>query len=62
MRGAIPPLPQYTFMAWYSVKRKGTGIILPLPYYGGNTNACTFFSADTALKLAAWKTEKVMES
>jgi hypothetical protein len=22
MRGAIPPLPQYAFMAWYSVKKK----------------------------------------
>jgi len=25
MRGDIPPLPQYAFMAWCSVKRKGTG-------------------------------------
>jgi hypothetical protein len=23
MRGAIPPLPQYAFMAWYSVKEEG---------------------------------------
>jgi hypothetical protein len=22
MRGAIPPLPQYAFMAWFSVKKK----------------------------------------
>jgi hypothetical protein len=22
MHGAIPPLPQYTFMAWFSVKKK----------------------------------------
>jgi len=22
MRGAIPPLPQYAFMAWCSVKKK----------------------------------------
>jgi len=22
MRGAIPPLPQYTFIAWCSVKKK----------------------------------------
>jgi len=25
MRGAIPPLPQYTFMAWSSVKKKAQG-------------------------------------
>jgi len=33
MRGAIPPLPHYTFMAWCSVK-KNTGSTLPfnLPY------------------------------
>jgi hypothetical protein len=31
MRGAIPPLPQYAFMAWCSVK-KGTGRTLPLPF------------------------------
>jgi hypothetical protein len=23
MRGALPPLPQYAFMAWYSVKAQG---------------------------------------
>jgi hypothetical protein len=23
MRGAIPPLPQYAFMAWFSVKAQG---------------------------------------
>jgi hypothetical protein len=30
MSGAIPPLTQYAFMAWCSVKRS-TGIALPLP-------------------------------
>jgi hypothetical protein len=30
MRGAIPPLPQYAFMAWCSVKSIGT--TLPLPW------------------------------
>jgi hypothetical protein len=30
MHGAIPPLPQYAFMAWYSFK-KSTGTVLPLP-------------------------------
>jgi hypothetical protein len=30
MNGAIPPLPQYAFMAW-SVKKKSTGTTLPLP-------------------------------
>jgi len=29
MGGAIPPLPQYAFMAWYSV-RGSTGTTLPL--------------------------------
>jgi hypothetical protein len=31
MRGAIPPLPQYAFMAWCSVKAQGQ-LSLPLPY------------------------------
>jgi hypothetical protein len=30
MSGAIPPLPQYAFMAWCLVKSTGTS--LPLPY------------------------------
>jgi len=30
MREAIPPLPQYAFMAWCSVE--STGITLPLPF------------------------------
>jgi hypothetical protein len=30
MRGAIPPLPQYAFMAWCSIG-KSTGTTLPLP-------------------------------
>jgi hypothetical protein len=30
MRGTIPPLPQYAFMVWCSVK-KSTGTTLPLP-------------------------------
>jgi hypothetical protein len=40
MRGAIPPLPQYAFMVWCSVKEKGrdnfnfTLIILEPGYYG----------------------------
>jgi hypothetical protein len=29
--GAVPPLPQYAFMAWCSV-RGSTGITLPLPF------------------------------
>jgi hypothetical protein len=32
MSGAIPPLPQYAFMAWCLVKTS-TGITLPLPFY-----------------------------
>jgi hypothetical protein len=33
MRGAIPPLPQYAFMVWCSVKKiTGTTLALPIPY------------------------------
>jgi hypothetical protein len=32
MRGTIPPLPPYALMVWCSVKKKSTGIALPLPY------------------------------
>jgi hypothetical protein len=32
MGGAIPPLPQYAFMACCSVKEKSTGTTLPLPF------------------------------
>jgi hypothetical protein len=34
MSGAIPPLLQYAFMAWCSVKGTGTALPLPLPVYG----------------------------
>jgi hypothetical protein len=30
MGGAIPPLPQYTKMVWFSVKNTGTTLALPL--------------------------------
>jgi hypothetical protein len=34
MSGAIPPLPQYAFMAWCLVKkRRSTGTTLPYYYY-----------------------------
>jgi hypothetical protein len=33
MRGATPPLPQYAFMTWYSVKAQGQ--LYPLPLYLG---------------------------
>jgi len=32
MRGSMDPLPQYAFMAWCSVKNKGTGTTLPSPF------------------------------
>jgi hypothetical protein len=32
MSGAIPPLPQYVFMAWCSVTKKSIGTTLPLPF------------------------------
>jgi len=31
MSGAIPPLPQYAFMMWCSVKAQGQLYLLPLP-------------------------------
>jgi hypothetical protein len=31
MRGATPPLPQYVFMAWCSVKHRDNFTFLPLP-------------------------------
>jgi hypothetical protein len=34
MSGAIPPLPQYAFMVWCSVKHRATlPLPLPLPLY-----------------------------
>jgi hypothetical protein len=37
MRGAVPPLPQYTFTAWYSVKSTEATLPLPLhPLLNGN--------------------------
>jgi hypothetical protein len=33
MSGAIPPLPQYAFMEWCSVKKTITGTILPFLLY-----------------------------
>jgi hypothetical protein len=32
MRGAIPPLPQYAFMAWCSVEEKALGQLYLLPF------------------------------
>jgi hypothetical protein len=32
MRGDIPPLPQYVFMAWCSVKAQGQLYLLPFFY------------------------------
>jgi hypothetical protein len=32
MRGAIPPLPQYVFMAWCLVKHRETTLPLPRPF------------------------------
>jgi len=34
MSGAIPPLPQYAFMAWCLVKAQVQLYLLPLPYTG----------------------------
>jgi len=34
MRGVIHPLPKYAFMAWYSVKSKGTTLHLLLKRMG----------------------------
>jgi hypothetical protein len=35
MRGAVPPLPQYAFMAWCSVKAQGQLYLLLLLYVKG---------------------------
>jgi hypothetical protein len=32
MNGAIPPLPQFAFMAWCSVKAQRKIYLLPLPF------------------------------
>jgi hypothetical protein len=32
VHGAVPPLIQYAFMAWCSVKMKAQGQLLPLPF------------------------------
>jgi len=36
MCGAIPPLPQYAFKAWCSVKAQGQLYLLPLPLPHGH--------------------------
>jgi hypothetical protein len=35
MSGAIPPLPQYAFMAWCSVKKEAQGQLYFLPLISG---------------------------
>jgi len=37
MRGNIPPLPQYAFMAWCSVQTKSHGQLYLLPLGEGKT-------------------------
>jgi hypothetical protein len=39
MRGAIPPFPQYIFMAWCLI----TGTTLPLPSHAHRRNESTIF-------------------
>jgi hypothetical protein len=53
MRGAMPPLPQYAFMAWCSVK-KSTGTALPLPLSYGPSYLESVF-------LTSCKVNKIME-
>jgi hypothetical protein len=43
MSGAIPPLPQYAFMAWCSVKSIGT--TLPLPSLDYTMKFATFLKS-----------------
>jgi hypothetical protein len=38
MNGAIPPLPQYVFMARCSVKAQGRLYFLPIPENNNNNN------------------------
>jgi hypothetical protein len=42
MRGAIPPLPQYDFMAWCSVKKKYRGKFTFT--FRTNTSVLTYFT------------------
>jgi len=37
MSGAIPPLPSYAFIAWYSVKAQGQIYLYLSPEYFGYT-------------------------
>jgi hypothetical protein len=41
MSGAIPPFPQYAFMAWWSVKNTGTTLPLPAILYDCETRSLT---------------------
>jgi hypothetical protein len=36
MSGAIPPLPQYAFMAWWSVKKRMDNFTYALKSYWGS--------------------------
>jgi hypothetical protein len=42
MRGAIPPLPKYVFMAWYLVKHRDNTVLIlhyPRKFAGSLTGA-----------------------
>jgi hypothetical protein len=41
MSGTIPPLTQYAFMAWCSVKAQGQLYLLPLPYTPQKISGCS---------------------
>jgi hypothetical protein len=41
MSGDIPPLPQYDFMVWCSVKRKAQGQLYLLPFAKKIEQKCT---------------------
>jgi hypothetical protein len=42
MRGAMPPLPQYVFMAWCLVKHRDNFYLLPLRQFFKSQNKGTF--------------------
>jgi hypothetical protein len=52
MGGAVPPLPQYAFMAWCSIRRS-TGTTLPLPdmYHHQTIHVNARFEVFTAVKI-----------
>jgi hypothetical protein len=56
MSGAIPPLSQYNFMAWFPVKAQGQLYLLPL--IENTSTADMIFTASSVLKLLRCQAER----